>query len=151
VGEEVKACAACGSTTRALHCATGWAAYRKGKADPHAAGCRCRLFRCATDWRAERKAQKTATHEKMVSRVYGLPPGEYDRLYRIQGGKCAILKCRATGTGRKKLAVDHCHTTGKVRGLLCSTHNRLIGAMGDDPVAFKSIAEYLELPPAYSV
>jgi hypothetical protein len=83
--------------------------------------------------------------------VYGLGPGEYERLYRIQGGKCAILNCRATGTGRRKLAVDHCHATGKVRGLLCSTHNQLLGAAGDDPTVFRSIAEYLDLPPAYSV
>lgn len=146
-----KACATCGSTTRSLHCSAGWARYRKGKADPHAAGCSCRVFRCASDWRAAGKAQKAASHEKRVERVYGLPPGEYARLYAIQGGKCAIYRCRATGTGRKKLAVDHCHSTGRVRGLLCSTHNQLLGAMGDDPVSFRSMAEYLELPPAYSV
>lgn len=148
---KVRACGTCGSTTRALLCREGWTVWRTGGADPHAAGCKCRTFRCVTDWRAERRSQRAATAEKRVQRVYGLAPGEYDLLYRIQGGKCAVLKCRATGTGAKKLAVDHCHATGKVRGLLCSTHNRLLGAAGDDPTVFRSIAEYLELPPAYSV
>lgn len=146
-----KACATCGSTTRALHCGEGWKAWRVGKSDPHAGGCKCKVFRCVTDWRAVRKATRKASADKRVQRVYGLAPGEYERLYRIQGGKCAILNCRATGTGRRALAVDHDHATGKVRGLLCSTHNQLLGAAGDDPTVFRSIAEYLELPPAYVV
>lgn len=83
----------------------------------------------------------------MVQRVYGLAPGEYERLYALQGGRCAILNCRATGKS-KKLAVDHDHKTGKPRGLLCSNHNREIGANWDDPAVFRSIADYLESPPA---
>ncbi len=104
--------------------------------------------RCATDHRAFRKAQKEAAHDKRAQQVYGLAPGEYRRLYEAQGGRCAILNCRATGTGRRKLAVDHDHGTGKVRGLLCSTHNQMIGHAGDDPEVFRSIASYLEHPPA---
>lgn len=84
----------------------------------------------------------------MVQRVYGLEPGEYARLLAIQGGTCAVYRCPARGTGKKKLAVDHDHKTGAVRGLLCSTHNQLLGAAGDDPIVFRSLAEYLECPPA---
>lgn len=142
-----KACATCGSASRALHCSTGWDAWRKGKADPHAAGCACRVFRCATDWRATRRSQKAATAEKRVQKVYGLAPGEYARLYAIQGGRCAVYGCRATGK-TKKLAVDHDHKTGAVRGLLCGPHNQLLGYAGDDPIVFRSLAEYLECPPA---
>lgn len=94
--------------------------------------------------------QKAASHDKMVQRVYGLAPGEYERLYALQGGRCAILRCRATGKS-KKLAVDHDHVTGAPRGLLCSNHNREIGANRDDPEVFRSIAEYLENPPAQQV
>lgn len=151
MAQGLRACATCGSTTRALHCGEGWKAWRVGKPDPHAAGCKCRTFRCVTDWRAQRKAQRTAGHERMVQRTYGLPPGEYARLLAIQGGTCAIYRCRATGKGRKALAVDHNHASGEVRGLLCSTHNRLLGYAGDDPTVFRSLAEYLELPPAASV
>jgi len=105
--------------------------------------------RCATHHREFRKAQRETAHDRRVQRVYGLAPGEYQRQYKAQGGRCAILGCRATGTGRKKLAVDHDHQTGRFRGLLCSTHNQMIGEHRDDPQAFRSIANYLENPPAY--
>lgn len=103
--------------------------------------------RCATDHRAFVKAQKVRNHDKTVARVYGLAPGDYERLLAAQGGSCAVSKCRATGKS-KRLAVDHDHRTGEVRGLLCSTHNRLIGLHRDDPESFRSIAAYLESPPA---
>lgn len=83
--------------------------------------------------------------------MYGLEPGEYARLLAIQGGTCAVYRCPAKGTGKKALAVDHDHVTGKVRGLLCSTHNLLIGYAKDDPIVFQSLAEYLLQPPAQVV
>lgn len=103
--------------------------------------------RCATDHRVFKKAQKARNHDRMVQRVYGLGPGDYERILAAQGGRCAILNCRATGKS-KKLAVDHDHATGEPRGILCSNHNRSIGANGDNPDVFRSIAAYLESPPA---
>lgn len=104
--------------------------------------------RCATHHRAIQKIRRESAHDKRVQRVYGLPPGGYQALYEAQGGHCAILGCRATGTGKKKLAVDHDHRTGEPRGLLCGPHNQLIGYNGDSPAVFRSIADYLENPPA---
>lgn len=86
----------------------------------------------------------------MVQRTYGLEPGDYDRLLAAQGGKCAVLGCRATGR-TKRLAVDHNHKTGEVRGILCGVHNQLIGYNQDNPDAFRSLADYLENPPARAV
>lgn len=106
--------------------------------------------RCTTHHRLFKKAQKAKNHDAMVSRVYGLAPGDYERLYEAQGGRCAIARCRATGKS-KKLAVDHNHKTGEVRGLLCTNHNRAIGYNFDDPEAFRSLADYLESPPARAV
>ena len=103
--------------------------------------------RCATDSRAFKKAQKARSHDRSVARIYGLAPGDYARLLDAQGGRCAITGCRATGKS-KRLAVDHDHVTGEVRGLLCSNHNRVIGYNYDNPEAFRSIAAYLESPPA---
>lgn len=102
--------------------------------------------RCATHWRDEKKRRKGAAHERRVRDVYGLPPGTYDILYRFQGGKCAGCQ-RATGR-TKKLAVDHDHATGRVRGLLCSVCNRLLGHFRDDPDTFLRLAAYLKSPPA---
>lgn len=106
--------------------------------------------RCRTHDRAVKKIRKAANHERMVQSTYGLQPGDYERLYAAQGGRCAIVGCRATGRV-KRLAVDHNHATGEVRGLLCGPHNRLIGYNRDNPEAFRSLAEYLENPPARRV
>lgn len=78
--------------------------------------------------------------------AYGLRLGEYAALYAAQGGKCALC-LRATGA-RKRLAVDHDHATGEVRGLLCGVCNRTLGHFRDDPQAFLRCAAYLNQPPA---
>jgi hypothetical protein len=62
-------------------------------------------------------------------RKYNITVEEYDALVEKVGGFCQI--CHAPGGGR--LHVDHCHDTGRVRGLLCSTCNRGIGLLRDDP------------------
>lgn len=81
---------------------------------------------------AEQKAKKYAAAEKRrIKNLYGLTWEDYNRLLEQQGGVCNI--CRIPGrTGRwDKLVVDHCHTTGAVRGLLCSGCNVAIAALGD--------------------
>ena len=69
---------------------------------------------------------------------YGLSPQEYYALVARQGGACAI--CRKI----KPLCVDHCHLTGRVRGLLCRTCNSAIGFWGDSPAMVRRALKYLE-------
>lgn len=103
--------------------------------------------RCATHWRDEKGRRKKAAHERRVQQVYGLPPGVYDRLYEFQGGKCYICR-RATGE-RKRLAVDHDHSTGLVYGLLCGPCNRdVLGHSRRDVAYFMRCIQYLRNPPA---
>jgi hypothetical protein len=61
----------------------------------------------------------SAAHEQRVQKLYDLAPGEYDALFQLQGGRCFICQ-RESKTIR--LAVDHDHATGKVRGLLCANN-----------------------------
>ena len=66
-----------------------------------------------------------------------------------QGGVCAICSNTETivnvRTGKPKaLHVDHCHKTGKIRGLLCSRHNKGMGLFNDDPALLRAAAAYLE-------
>lgn len=113
--------------------------------------------RCKTDHVAETVRRNKVAHEQRMQRVYGLTQGEYDELLAQQGGRCAILRCRATGKV-KRLAVDHDHTCTQshnyeirrccVRGLVCGPHNQMIGRCGDDPEVFESFASYLRNPPA---
>lgn len=78
---------------------------------------------------------------------FGITLAEYSKMIADQDNKCAICGQPETHkrNGRiKALAVDHCHTTGKIRGLLCSDCNTGIGKMKDDPQVLRKAAEYLE-------
>lgn len=102
--------------------------------------------RCTTHHRAVLKARSKAAHDRRVQRTYGLGPGDYDSLYLYQGGRCAV--CRVATGARKRLAVDHDHKTGAVRGLLCGPCNQMLGQLRDNADAFARAAEYLHNPPA---
>lgn len=101
--------------------------------------------RCATHHRAVKRARKASAHEARVQKVYGLGPGEYDRLYAFQQGVCSICR-RATGATRR-LSVDHDHATGEVRGLICRPCNDMLGHARDDSAMFVRAAAYLKWPP----
>ena len=59
-----------------------------------------------------------------------------------QKGKCAI--CEAELDNGKHTCVDHCHTTGKIRGLLCTRCNWALGGFKDNPVILHSAIKYLQ-------
>jgi hypothetical protein len=83
--------------------------------------------------------------KRQRARKYGLSADEFEAMLATQGGCCAI--CGSDSAGRKDheaLSVDHCHATGKVRGLLCSKCNTAIGLLNDDPRALLNAAAYLE-------
>jgi Recombination endonuclease VII len=76
---------------------------------------------------------------------YGLDVVLYEKLLNDQGGVCAVCRTNKTAhAGSKRLAVDHDHLTGKVRGLLCGRCNKTIGMLRDDPVLIRALAYYLE-------
>lgn len=105
--------------------------------------------RCATHWRAFKKASSKRGHERMVIKTYGLSVGEYDQRYQAQGGRCAI--CQVATGASKRLAVDHNHKTGAVRGLLCGKCNRFIGHLRDSADAFLRAYKYLRDELEYEV
>lgn len=63
-------------------------------------------------------------------------------LYASQNGQC--LLCGTFEPDPLKLVVDHDHTTGHIRGMLCNKHNRAIGAFGDSSVALRQAAHYID-------
>lgn len=76
-------------------------------------------------------------------RSYGLTLPEYEEMLSRQGGVCG--SCGGPPDGRwKKLQIDHCHITGKVRGLLCVGCNRAAGYLDDSPEKASRLGSYLE-------
>lgn len=105
--------------------------------------------RCATHHKDVLKARREAAHARSIYERYGLTKEQYEALYEAQGGVCYICQ-RATGK-RKKLAVDHDHKTGYVRGLLCSPCNNILAHIRDDLDAAWRIRHYLVNPIAFEV
>jgi hypothetical protein len=97
--------------------------------------------RCATCHREAKKASKRAAHGRWILKTYGLTLEQYEALYEAQGGVCYICEI-ATGK-TKRLSVDHDHTTGYVRGLLCTVCNKMLGLLRDDPDRAYRMADYL--------
>lgn len=75
--------------------------------------------------------------------MYGISLEDYNKMFADQAGCCAICK-KHQNEFTKKLAVDHCHETGKVRALLCAFCNTSLGNMNDDIELLKSAIDYLE-------
>lgn len=63
-------------------------------------------------------------------RLHKASPGTYEALVRMQGNKCAI--CEKPPTQGKRLNIDHDHSTGKIRALLCMECNMGLGRFHDD-------------------
>lgn len=77
-----------------------------------------------------------------LRRSFGMTIDDYDAMLALQGGGCAI--CGDACSSGKRLAVDHCHSTGRVRGLLCSVCNRMIGHAKDNPEILEKAIIYLK-------
>lgn len=101
--------------------------------------------RCVTHHRAVVRARKDRAHAKRVESTYGLREGEYEALLAFQGGVCALC---GKPSVRKRLAVDHDHKTGRVRGLIHAWENTFVGRVRDSAEWFDRAAAYLRNPPA---
>lgn len=78
---------------------------------------------------------------------FGISVQQYDAMYAAQGGVCAICGSAETKVIRgqvQRLAVDHDHTTGKVRGLLCHVCNVALGMLRDSPKLLQKALEYVQ-------
>ena len=90
-----------------------------------------------------KKEYARSEHAKIMNRgramryLYGLKIAEYNRLFNIQNGRCAICEKHQFEL-KRRLDVDHDHKTGKIRGLLCNYCNKIIERHINDPSNFKN-------------
>lgn len=89
--------------------------------------------------------QKNPLKIKNISlqKKFGISINEYQELSNKQKNQCAICEI-AQSDLKRSLAVDHCHKTGKVRGLLCHHCNTAIGSLKENPKLFLKAIDYLE-------
>lgn len=73
---------------------------------------------------------------------YGVTSDQFETLRTAQGDRCAICRGEWRGKGGQP-HVDHDHTTGAVRGLLCGPCNNGLGMFRDDPALLRAAADYL--------
>jgi len=94
--------------------------------------------------RIRSKAQSERRLNTNLKGMYGITLVEYDLKYDTQQGKCAICEEETPRRGKDRLVVDHCHTAGDVRGLLCNKCNMGIGLLRDNPNILQKAIEYLQ-------
>lgn len=74
---------------------------------------------------------------------YGLTLEQHAEMEERQGGLCAL--CGSPPFGNRRLDIDHDHTTGVIRGLLCSRCNTALGSFMDSPHLLQAAITYLEV------
>ena len=81
-------------------------------------------------------------------RNYGITDADLAAMKRAQDNKCYLCGSEGFLIGKnnhdERLAVDHCHSTGKVRKLLCHNCNRALGLFKDNPELMRRAADYVE-------
>lgn len=93
--------------------------------------------RLAQRQREKRRQDPERFRDHDRKKLYGISRAEWERLLQEQGGRCAVCFREAP------LAVDHCHKTGKVRGLLCRSCNCAIGLFHEDTERMAQAVTYL--------
>jgi len=93
-----------------------------------------------------KKCNKQYSLELRLKNIYGIDLSEYNRIFAIQNYACAICINKPK---TRRLAVDHDHKTGQIRGLLCQRCNHgLLGSAHDSIPLLERAISYLEASPA---
>lgn len=112
-----------GSGGRKAHCRECLAASERKRNHKNIATAR-------TKWRAYAARHKDQRRSAELRRRHGISLEQYDAMFTSQLGCCAI--CRYRANLKRSLCVDHCHKTGRIRGLLCDRCNLIVGWVEQD-------------------
>lgn len=102
--------------------------------------------------RTKRKLQphktKLTDWQYFLKKNYDITPEEYNRMLKSQNGVCAIcgepeIQIDKRSNVKRRLAIDHDHKTGEIRGLLCIRCNVFVGRIDNNPTVLQSVIHYL--------
>jgi Recombination endonuclease VII len=93
--------------------------------------------------RQRRTDDPSLSRKYNLKKMYGITLDQFAAMLAEQGSVCAICKAD-TPRGKGAWHVDHCHSTGRVRGLLCHDCNTGIGKLKDSPQLLRDAISYLE-------
>lgn len=132
--------------------------FNKDSGAPDGLGYRCRP--CRRKYRRSQEVQsRTSEYNKKyalenpelmkkkdrknsLKRFWGMTPEQFEAMKVKQGGTCALCP-KTESNPHKSLCIDHDHTTGKIRGLLCDNHNRAMGLFKDSIEDMEKAIQYL--------
>jgi hypothetical protein len=87
---------------------------------------------------------KVRARRAALKHRYGITPEQYEEMLTRQDGKCAICNSKSPKDKRNRnFHVDHCHETGRIRGILCTKCNHALGRFGDDIAGVERVLKYL--------
>ena len=131
----MKACTKCGVVKEL----DAFATLGKGRSSPDGKTATCR--ECLNEKGRRWYRNQTRAYHRMSR--YGLSEETYKQMLEAQGFKCAL--CGSLDPRRKQgFVVDHCHSTGKIRGLLCHPCNIALGMLGDDADGLTRALNYVK-------
>ena len=90
-----------------------------------------------------REGHKREIRYKYYERVFGITKEEFKAMVKMQKNGCAICEEPLKSNDKHSFNIDHCHDTGKVRGILCGKCNRGIGHFNNSEQLLKAAARYL--------
>jgi len=104
---------------------------------------RDKLLTYAKEYNAKDPIKEKERHRaKSLKKNTGATVEQYNQMFTNQNGNCAICN-RNQSEFPIRLAVDHCHNTGKIRGLLCMLCNTALGRFNDDAEMILKAYKYL--------
>ena len=115
--------------------------FRKEKNLPYGRRNECK--KCNSDRSAKTQRTSKVVRNTNLLKKFGITLDDYNLMFTQQKGCCAICEKHQTEFD-KRLAVDHCHKSGKVRGLLCQQCNQALGMFYDNVENLKNAISYLE-------
>ena len=95
------------------------------------------------EWVERNKERAKFNRWRNWLRRYGLTPEQYEAMLAAQGGGCAVCAVDVCDASGKRLHIDHDHETDRVRGLLCSRCNLVMGRTAADLEVLQRAVEYL--------